>query len=152
MLGARVFEKQYLLIGGGQNETVPDSPGENTSILKVGAPSDEDGAGFDGICVTVAFVVRELGAETDSDIVVTAFRSFDGVTVDDASFDQFTILTAEMTEFSVWVKTVMYPVAPRDSGQLSCGYAMRVNLVRDSGDRTVYYNVYRRRWRWKAGL
>lgn len=150
MLGACVFEKQY----GGFGSGVILAPGTNfdSNILKVGAPSDEDGAAFDG--VLVRFWLYGFGGTADSGVTITVYRSFDGVNVDDAALEQIAIAAANIGEYPAqWYQTMTYPTVPRESGRPACGYAMRMNIAHDDvGDRVIIWSMRRRRWRWKVGL
>lgn len=141
-----VFEKTSVLHAVG-------SPVGPAGIVNVGGPSENDGAGFDGILWRFRFETEEGVGTVDTGIIITMYRSFDGVTVDDQHFDQFAIAAANIGEYpNTWVQTAMYPAVPGESGLPACGYAVQPHLVTDGGDRTIVFSLIRRRWRWKAGL
>lgn len=148
-LGACVFEKQSVLFASGQLPA-EESP---EAIVKVGAPSDEDGAGFNGVLLRFRFAAVEGEGDTDTGAIITMRRSFDGVATDDAYIDQFAIPAVNIGEYpNVWYQTVVYPAFPGESGLPPCGYAIQPYLDAEGGNRAVMFQIHYRRWRWKLGL
>lgn len=146
MLFGCVFETE-LHIGGPAVLTV--APGVTFSTLSVGAPTAGFGPGFDGVALTFKFVGS--GGTADSGALISLYRSFDGTVVDDSTFDQITVAAANINE-GTWYQTAIYPTVPGESGAPACGYGLVMNFTKQGGDRSILFDVWRRRWRWKAGL
>ena len=123
--------------------------GINTSLVKVGMPSDEDNQPFAG--VLVQFAITSSGGASNSGCDILVYRSFDGVVVDDQEIETIAIAAGDIGAANTWIQTEIFPALPADSGEPSLGYATRFNLSRNGGDRTLTGTVKIRRWRFLFG-
>lgn len=122
--------------------------GINTSIFRVGMPED-NGQPFAG--VMVQFAITSSGGAADSGCDILVYRSFDGVVVDDQESESFSIAAGDIGAANTWIQTEIFPATPAESGESTLGYAARINLSRNGGDRTLTGTVRIRRWRWLFG-
>jgi hypothetical protein len=141
------FEPQPITIL--DDATVPDG-GVNTSVIKVGMPSDEDNQPFAG--VLVQFAITSSGGASDSGCDILVYRSFDGTVIDDQEIETIAIAAGDIGAANTWVQTEIFPALPADSGESTLGYAARFNLSRNGGDRTLKGTVLIRRWRFLFGV
>ncbi len=146
MLITPVFEKQPITILSAG--AVVDG-GINTSLVKVGMPSDSDKVPFAG--VLVEFAISPTGGSSNSGCDINVYRSFDGTNIDDQEVVLIQIAAGDIGASGTWYQTEIFPALPADSGEQSVGYAVRFNLSRNGGDRTLTGTVRMRRWRYLSG-
>lgn len=140
------FEPQPITI---LDDTIVTDNGVNTSIFKVGMPSDEDNQPFAGVMVQFTITSSDGAADSGCDILV--YRSFDGVVVDDQESESFSIAAGDIGAANTWTQTEIFPATPAESGESTLGYAARIHLNRSGGDRLLKGTVRIRRWRWLFG-
>lgn len=140
------FEPQPITI---LDDTIVTDGGVNTSLFKVGMPSDEDNQPFAG--VMVQFAITSSGGAVNSGCDILVYRSFDGTVVDDQESESFSIAAGDIGAANTWIQTEIFPAVPAESGESTLGYAARINLSRSSGDRLLKATVRIRRWRFLFG-
>lgn len=144
-----VLESQPLSIYSGAIDYT--GPTAVSSIMKVGAPSDENGLSHAGVVLEVA--VTPEGGTADSDVTIDVYRSFDAVNVDDevaftSTGDPITKTLAAADIGSTGTYRASFVLR----ADVHVGYAFRLRLSTTEGDRGLAIVVRARRWHWRDTL
>lgn len=121
---------------------------KSSSIMKVGAPSDENSIPHAGVMFEVA--VTPSGGSTNSALVIDVHRCFDGTNVDDeVAFTPIgtaitkTLLAADIGASGTYRASFVL------RADVDIGYAFQATVSRSGGDRTLTVTIRARRWHWQ---